>query len=46
MIGKAIRLERIMNRNTGRTVVIPLDHGFSMGQIEGLGDMPKIIADI
>ncbi|MDD3977452.1 2-amino-3,7-dideoxy-D-threo-hept-6-ulosonate synthase [Methanomicrobium antiquum] len=46
MIGKAIRLERIMNRNTGRTVIIPMDHGFTLGQIEGLGDMPKIIGEI
>ena len=35
MIGKEIRLERIMNRNTGRSVIIPMDHGFTMGQIEG-----------
>ena len=46
MIGKAIRLERIMNRNTGRTVIIPMDHGFTLGQIEGLGDMPKVIGEI
>lgn len=46
MIGKEIRLERIMNRNTGRTVIIPMDHGFTLGQIEGLGDMPKIISDV
>jgi len=27
MIGKHIRLERIMNRETGRTVIVPMDHG-------------------
>jgi class I fructose-bisphosphate aldolase len=37
-IGKAIRLERIMNRNTGRTVIIPMDHGISIGPVEGLID--------
>lgn len=46
MIGKEIRLERIMNRNTGRAVIIPMDHGFTLGQIEGLGDMPEIISSV
>ncbi|HMK15699.1 MAG TPA: fructose-bisphosphate aldolase, partial [Methanomicrobiales archaeon] len=31
MIGKEIRIERIINRNTGRAVIIPMDHGFSLG---------------
>ncbi|MBF0103380.1 MAG: class I fructose-bisphosphate aldolase family protein [Desulfobacterales bacterium] len=35
-IGKAIRLERIMNRNTGKTVIVPMDHGVSVGPIPGL----------
>jgi len=43
MIGKEIRLERIMNRNTGRSVIIPMDHGFTMGQIEGLRNMPETV---
>ena len=46
MIGKAIRLERIMNRNTGRSVIIPMDHGFSLGQVYGLHDMPKVISAV
>jgi len=46
MIGKEIRIERIMNRNTGRSVIVPMDHGFSMGQIEGLLDMTKVISDV
>ena len=37
-IGKAIRLERIINRNTGKTVIIPMDHGISIGPVEGLID--------
>lgn len=37
-IGKAIRLERIMDRNNGRTVIIPMDHGISVGPIYGLID--------
>ncbi|WP_298667073.1 2-amino-3,7-dideoxy-D-threo-hept-6-ulosonate synthase [uncultured Methanofollis sp.] len=46
MIGKAIRLERIMDRNTGRTVIVPMDHGFTMGQIEGLKNMPEAVSAV
>jgi fructose-bisphosphate aldolase/2-amino-3,7-dideoxy-D-threo-hept-6-ulosonate synthase len=46
MIGKDIRIERIMDRNTGRAVIVPMDHGFSMGQIEGLMDMTKTITAV
>jgi fructose-bisphosphate aldolase / 2-amino-3,7-dideoxy-D-threo-hept-6-ulosonate synthase len=46
MIGKEIRLERIMDRNTGRTVIIPMDHGFTLGQIEGLRDMTTIVSEV
>ncbi|HIP62938.1 MAG TPA: fructose-bisphosphate aldolase, partial [Archaeoglobus profundus] len=42
-IGKRIRLERIINRETGNTVIVPMDHGVTLGPIEGLTDMPKII---
>jgi len=43
VIGKKIRMERIMNRNTGRTVMIPMDHGVTMGPIPGLENMPETI---
>ena len=46
MIGKDIRIERILNRNTGRGVIVPMDHGFTLGQIDGLLDMTKIISDV
>ncbi|HUK38401.1 MAG TPA: 2-amino-3,7-dideoxy-D-threo-hept-6-ulosonate synthase [Methanomicrobiales archaeon] len=46
MIGKEIRIERIINRNTGRAVIIPMDHGFSLGQIEGLTNMTNVITDV
>ncbi len=38
-IGKKVRLERIMNRETKRTVIVPMDHGITKGPIEGLRDM-------
>ncbi len=36
MNGKKIRLERIIDRNSGKAVILPLDHGAGMGPIEGL----------
>lgn len=39
MLGKAIRLERICNRGDGRTVIVPMDHGVTVGPISGLTDM-------
>ncbi|MGA1875779.1 MAG: 2-amino-3,7-dideoxy-D-threo-hept-6-ulosonate synthase [bacterium] len=39
MIGKQIRLERIMNRNSRRTVIVPMDHGITLGPIQGLIDI-------
>jgi len=43
MLGKSIRMERIMNRSTGRTVIIPMDHGITQGPIEGLIDIKDTI---
>jgi predicted phospho-2-dehydro-3-deoxyheptonate aldolase len=43
MIGKAIRLERIIDRNSGNTVIVPMDHGITMGPIAGLIDMKETI---
>ena len=45
-IGKAIRLERIVNRNTGRTIVVPMDHGVTVGPIEGLVDMREAVGNV
>jgi len=41
--GKAVRLERIMNRKTKRTVIVPMDHGLGSGPIKGLIDMAKTV---
>lgn len=35
-IGKSIRIERIMNRENGRTIIIPMDHGLTVGPIKGI----------
>ncbi len=42
-MGKEIRLERITDRETKRTVIIPLDHPVAYGPIKGLVDIPKIV---
>jgi fructose-bisphosphate aldolase/2-amino-3,7-dideoxy-D-threo-hept-6-ulosonate synthase len=42
-IGKRVRLERIIDRKSRRTVIVPMDHGLSMGPIAGLEDMAAII---
>ncbi len=46
MIGKAIRMERIIDRNSQRTVIVPMDHGVTVGPIEGLADMRTTISKV
>lgn len=46
MHGKSIRLERIMDRNTGKCVIVPMDHGISIGPTQGLVDMKKAVDDV
>jgi len=36
LIGKSVRMERIFNRETDRTVIIPMDHGVTVGPIRGI----------
>ena len=46
ILGKQIRMERIINRNTGRTVIVPMDHGISVGPIDGLIDVKEAIQKV
>lgn len=43
MIGKQIRLERIIDRNSRKSVIIPMDHGVTIGPVPGLIDMKKTV---
>lgn len=43
MLGKRIRMERILDRNTGKTVMVPLIHGVGMGPIEGIKDIRNMV---
>ncbi len=45
-LGKKIRLERIINRKTQKTLIIPMDHGVTVGAIEGLVDMREAVNDM
>ncbi|HOT07187.1 MAG: 2-amino-3,7-dideoxy-D-threo-hept-6-ulosonate synthase [Methanosaeta sp. PtaB.Bin039] len=42
-IGKKIRLERIIDRRTKRTVIVPMDHGLTVGPIPGLIDLAAAV---
>lgn len=39
-------MERIFNRDTGRTIIVPMDHGVSVGPIDGLMDMRRTVGDM
>lgn len=43
MVGKRIRMERIMDRTSGKTVIVPMDHGVTLGPMAGLIDMRQTI---
>ena len=43
MLGKRIRMERVMDRNTKKTVMVPLIHGVGMGPIEGIKDIKNTV---
>lgn len=45
-LGKMIRRERIFNRNTERTILVPLDHGLTVGPIYGLVDLRHTVGQI
>ncbi|MFW9988335.1 MAG: 2-amino-3,7-dideoxy-D-threo-hept-6-ulosonate synthase [Candidatus Odinarchaeota archaeon] len=42
-IGKKIRIERIFDRKSKRTIIIPMDHGLTMGTIKGLENVAEMV---
>jgi predicted phospho-2-dehydro-3-deoxyheptonate aldolase len=42
--GKTIRMGRIMDRQTGRTVMVPMDHGITIGPVTGLTNIGRSMA--
>jgi fructose-bisphosphate aldolase / 2-amino-3,7-dideoxy-D-threo-hept-6-ulosonate synthase len=43
MLGKAIRIERLMDRESGRAVIVPMDHGITVGPIKGITNMRDMV---
>ena len=46
MSGKEIRLERIITRDTGKAVIVPMDHGVSLGPIEGIVNIREAMRQV
>jgi fructose-bisphosphate aldolase / 2-amino-3,7-dideoxy-D-threo-hept-6-ulosonate synthase len=46
MIGKKIRMERIIDRGSGNMVIVPLDHGVTVGPIQGLENLVEVVDDV
>lgn len=46
MIGKMIRMQRISDRNSGKMLIVPIDHGISDGPISGLIDVKETVSTI
>ena len=45
-LGKQVRLERIINREDHRTIIVPMDHGVTIGAVDGLIDMREAVNDM
>jgi fructose-bisphosphate aldolase/2-amino-3,7-dideoxy-D-threo-hept-6-ulosonate synthase len=46
MTGKEIRLNRIRDRDSGNFLTVPMDHGVTIGPVEGLNNIHNTINDI
>jgi len=46
LVGKLIRIERILDRRTGKTIIVPLDHGATVGPIAGVADYKRTVDGI
>lgn len=44
--GKRFRMQRLLDGPTGRAVIIPLDHGISIGPVPGIVDLPRTVRDV
>jgi class I fructose-bisphosphate aldolase len=44
--GTLIRLERIFNRNTRKSIIIPMDHGVSVGPLAGLEKLNLAVNEV
>src|SRR6185312_11492942 len=44
MSGKLVRLGRLFDQTSGRTLIVPADHGLSLGAVSGLED-PRLLLE-
>ncbi|MHC1631275.1 MAG: 2-amino-3,7-dideoxy-D-threo-hept-6-ulosonate synthase [Methanotrichaceae archaeon] len=42
-IGKKVRMERIIDRNSRNSVIVPMDHGISVGPVKGLVNLSEMV---
>ncbi len=42
-LGKSIRLERLFDRKSKKTIMIPMDHGLTLGTIKGLENLANMV---
>ena len=42
-VGKSIRMEKIFNHRTKKTVIVPMDHGITLGPVKGLVNVKDIM---
>lgn len=45
MTGKEVRINRLF-KHSDRMIIVPLDHGISVGPIQGLEDIPKLVNQV
>jgi class I fructose-bisphosphate aldolase len=43
MIGKLIRMERIKDRTSNKFLILPLDHGVTVGPIHGITNLKEVV---
>lgn len=44
--GKKVRLARLTHRHSGRHLIVPMDHGLTVGPIPGLGNMNAAVTPL
>lgn len=42
-LGKSIRIERLFDRKSKRTIIVPMDHGLTLGTIKGLENLADMV---
>lgn len=46
MSGKEIRMKKIMNKDSNKTIIIPVDHGATLGPISQITNIGKFLSDL